>query len=64
MNKENNANVQNVSESLSVSNVTYPNQICGLDKDQESNINHLINKASMANVNICNMGFLLLVQNA
>ncbi|XP_011347218.1 uncharacterized protein LOC105285003 isoform X2 [Ooceraea biroi] len=52
MNKENNTNVQNVTENLLASNFTLPSQTCvsGLDKDEEYNINRLMSKASMASL--------------
>ncbi|EFN61997.1 hypothetical protein EAG_01750 [Camponotus floridanus] len=50
MNKENNANIQNITDHLSVSNFTLPKEPCTLELDQECNTNRLMNEVSMTNV--------------
>jgi len=63
MNKENNANIQNITDNLSVSNFTLPNEPCMLELDQECNTNRLTNEVSMTNVSVCNLRILFQNQN-
>jgi len=65
MNKENNANVQNVTENLLVSNFTLPSQsyVSELDKDQEGNVNCSMGKTSITSVGIRYLESLFLVQS-
>jgi len=65
MNKENNANVQNITENLLVPNFTLPSQSYAseLDKDRESNINCSMSKTSITSVGICYLELLFLVQS-
>lgn len=52
-NKENNANVQNITGNLPVSNFTlHTNEPCILESDQGCNINCLTNEVSMTNVSV------------
>jgi len=54
MNKENNTNVQNVTENLVVTNFTLPSQsyVSGLDKNQEGNVNRSMSKTSITSVGV------------
>lgn len=61
-NKENNANVQNITDNLSVSNFILSNEPYVLESDQECNINRLTNEVSETNVGICNLRILFKVK--